>query len=168
MKKFIKFLIAIIILSAGSVIGYLLLTGPRMRVQPNIRPFQMVTPVMSANSIPVKVTIEPLPTKEEAQKMVNPLAATAENVAKGKIYYGYYCSFCHGEKGDGLGPVGFSYNPVPADLRNAKVQSKSDGMLLLSMLTGTGHSPVLQQVVLPEYRWFIVLYVRRLGSNSLQ
>ena len=166
MKKLIKYLIAIIVMVSGCVIAYLLLTGPRMRVQPNIRPFQMVTPVMSANSVPVKATIEPLPTKEEAVKMVNPLSATAENIAKGRIYYGYYCGFCHGEKGDGFGPVGFSYNPVPTDLRTEKIQSQADGNLLLSMLTGTGHSPVLQKVVPADYRWYLVLYLRQFAINK--
>ncbi len=172
MKKFIKYAIAVIVIVSGSVIAYLLLVGPRMKVQPNIRAFQMVTPVMSANSVPVKATIEPLPTREEAAKMVNPLVATAENIAKGKIYYGYYCVFCHGEKGDGFGPVGFSYNPVPTDLRTEKIQSQADGTLLLSMLTGTGHSPVLQKVVPLDYRWYLVLYVRQfdvgrhISSNS--
>jgi hypothetical protein len=164
MKKFITYAIAVIVIVSGSVIGYLLLTGPRMRVQPNIRSFQMVTPVMSANSIPVVATIEPLPTKEEAAKMVNPLSINAENLSKGKIYYGYYCAFCHGEKGDGFGPVGLSYNPVPTDLRTAKVQSQSDGNLLLSMLTGTGHSPVLQKVIPPDYRWYLELYVHQFSS----
>jgi cytochrome c1 len=65
----------------------------------------------------------------------------SENYARGKIYYGYYCSFCHGDKGDGFGPVGYSYNPVPADLHTAKIQSMSDGELLYAMLTGTGHAP---------------------------
>jgi cytochrome c5 len=166
MKRFLKFLFAFIILTSGGIIIYLLFTGPRMRVQPNIRSFQMITPVMSANSVPVKATIEPLPAKEDAQKMANPLDANTENIAKGKIYYGYYCGFCHGEKGDGLGPVGHSYNPVPADLRIAKVQSQSDGQLLLSMLTGIGHFPVLHRVVLPQYRWYIVLYVRQFSSQS--
>lgn len=165
MKKFIKYAIAVIVIVSASVIGYLLLTGPRMRVQPNIRSFQMVTPVMSANSIPVVAAIEPLPTNEEAAKMVNPLAENAENIAKGKIYYGYYCGFCHGEKGDGFGPVGLSYNPVPTDLRTAKVLSQSDGNLLLSMLTGTGHSPVLQKVISTDYRWYLVLYVRQFGQK---
>jgi hypothetical protein len=41
-----------------------------------------------------------------------------------------------------------------------------DGEILYSMLTGTGHAPVLQRTVLQEYRWYLVLYVRQLGNET--
>ena len=88
------------------------------------------------------------------------MADTAADRARGKVYYDYYCVFCHGDKGDGNGPVGESYVPVPADLRAAKIQAYADGELLRAMLVGTGHEPVLGRVVHPEHRWYLVLYVR--------
>jgi mono/diheme cytochrome c family protein len=130
--------------------------------QPNIRHFQAVMPAMPPNTIPVKDTFEPVPSKEQAQKLSNPVASTLGNIAKGKVYYGYYCVFCHGDKGDGFGPVGYSYVPVPADLRNQKIRSMADGQVLNSMLTGTGHAPMLQRIIPSEYWWYIVLYVRQL------
>lgn len=166
MKRLIKFIIAIIIVAGGATVTYLLFTGPRMFVQPNIRAFQAVMPVTSPNTVPVTYIFEPLPSRELAQKLVNPLDANETNLAKGKVYYGYYCAFCHGDRGDGFGPVGFSYVPVPADLRTSKIQSMSDGQILYSMLTGTGHSPMLQRIVPAEYRWYLVLYVSRLGLQS--
>lgn len=36
-------------------------------------------------------------------ELKNPLPATEENLAKGKELYGYFCSVCHGDKGDGQG-----------------------------------------------------------------
>ena len=166
MKKFIITIIALIVVLSGATIAYLLFTGPRMYIQPNIRAFQAQMALTPADTIPVKSPFEPLPSKEDAQKLINPLAKTSENCEKGKIYYGYYCAFCHGDKGDGFGPVGFSYNPVPADLRTDKIRSISDGEIFYSMLTGTGHDPMLQRIVLPEYRWYLVLYVRQLGLQS--
>lgn len=134
-----------------------------MRTQPNLRPFQFASPVMSPGSVPVYNLYEKLPDKAQADKLKNPIPFTKENCSKGKVYYGYYCAFCHGDKGDGSGPVGYSYVPAPSDLRTSKVQSQSDGLLLVSMLTGTGHSPMLERIVLPEYRWYIVLYLRLLA-----
>ncbi len=159
-------IIVIIIIFGGSVVGYLLFTGPRMYVQPNIRVFQAQVPLTPPGTVPVVNPFEPLPAKDEIKKLTNPVEKTSENYARGKIYYGYYCAFCHGDKGDGFGPVGYSYNPVPVDLHIAKVRSMPDGELLYSMLKGTGHAPMLERIVLPEYRWYLVLYVRQLNSES--
>jgi hypothetical protein len=38
----------------------------------------------------------------------------------------------------------------------------SDGQLLLGMLTGTGHDPVLRRVVPEKAWWYLVLYVQQL------
>jgi len=166
MKWFIGIIAAIIALAGAFTVLYLLFVGPRMYIQPSIRPFQTVFPAPSPNSIPVTEVFEPLPIKEKWLKIANPVADTNENIAKGKVYYGYYCAFCHGETGNGFGPVGHSYVPTPTDLRNEKVRSMTDGEILYSMLTGTGHAPMLQRIVLPEYRWYLVLYVRQLGNET--
>jgi len=160
------FIIAVVI--GASVILYLLFTGPRMFEQPNIRQFQAQMPVTPANTVPVNYVFEPLPSKEQAQKMKNPIDANQANIARGKIYYGYYCVFCHGDKGDGFGPVGYSYVPVPADLRTEKIESMSDGQLLYSMLTGVGHDPMLARIVPAEFRWNLVVYVRSLNTQSIE
>ncbi|MEX2350732.1 MAG: cytochrome c, partial [Flavobacteriaceae bacterium] len=36
-------------------------------------------------------------------ELKNPLPVTEENLVKGKELYGYFCSVCHGDKGDGQG-----------------------------------------------------------------
>jgi len=46
------------------------------------------------------------------------------------------------------------------------VGEKSDGEILYAMLTGTGHEPVLQRVVPPPYRWYLVLYVRQFNDSN--
>ncbi len=166
MKKILIALIILIFFSTAAVIFFLLFTGPRMRVQVNIRPFQIITPVMSPGSVPVNAPYGALPDRSQAEKLKNPIPFTTENYSKGKVYYGYYCAFCHGDMGDGFGPVGYSYVPVPSDLRTDKVQNQSDGLLLVSMLTGTGHSPMHERIVLPQYRWYIVLYLRQIALSS--
>jgi len=165
MKWLIGFIAAIIALAAALAALHLLFTGPRMYAQPNIRHFQAVMPAPSPNTVPVNVIFEPLPSKEQSLKLTNPVAKTEENIAKGKVYYGYYCAFCHNDNGDGFGPVGHSYIPVPTDLRSEKIRLMTDGQILYSMLTGTGHSPMLERIVLPEYRWYLVLYTRHLSSE---
>jgi hypothetical protein len=36
--------------------------------------------------------------------------------------------------------------------------------LLRMMLTGAGHEPVLGYTVLPEHRWYLVLFLRSLAT----
>ena len=166
MKRLIITVFAAAVVVGGLTIAHLLLTGPRMFVQPNIRQFQAAMPVTPANTVPVRDVFEPLPSKEQAQKLANPFDANENNIAKGKVYYGYYCVFCHGDKGDGFGPVGYSYIPVPSDLRSSRVRAMSDGEVLYSMLTGTGHTPMLQRIIPSEYWWYLVLYVRQISSEQ--
>jgi len=140
--------------------------GPRMRQQPIIKAYQAVMPPAPAGSVPLTSYYSPVPTTQQAEEMENPLPASPQNIAAGKVYYSYYCLACHGEIGNGHGPVGESYVPTPTDLRSEIVRNYSQGRLLRSMLTGPGHEPVLEHVVLPQHRWPLVLYVRQLSTGK--
>jgi len=161
MKRIVWILLALLIVPAL----VLLFIGPRMKVQPRIRAFQEAAPLPPKGVVPVDGLVR-APTAAEAKALTNPLAATATNLLRGKVYYGYYCQFCHGATGSGDGPVGQSYVPAPALLKSARVQSLSDGELLRAMLTGPGHEPALERVVPPAHRWFIVLYLRDLAKSK--
>ncbi len=153
--------------AAVSVMGYVLYEGPRMRMQPNVRAWQAEVPPMPAGAVPASTPdASPngkAPSAEAAAGMANPVPASEESIARGKVYYQYYCVFCHGDAGDGNGPVGQSYVPKPADLRSPKVGAYADGQVLRAMLTGVGHEPVLERVVPDEHRWPLVNYVRTLA-----
>jgi hypothetical protein len=159
----IKIAGAIVVVLLG-VYGYLLFTGPRMYVQPTLQAYQSVAALPPPGSMPMHR--QPgLPSPKEAEHLKNPIPPTAENLARGKVYYGYYCLFCHGEQGNGHGPVGESYVPAPADLHTAKIHAYSDGQLLRAMLTGTGHEPMLERIVLSDHRWFLARYVRQFAPQ---
>ncbi|SNB46681.1 cytochrome C [Geobacter sp. DSM 9736] len=162
-KAIIVVAVAVPALILASLFGYVLYTGPRMKEQPHIRAYQTVAPLPPEGTVAVHVP-EGIPSSAQAALATNPLEATDLNIERGKVYYGYYCIFCHGEEGRGNGPVGESYSPVPADLRSARVRGYRDGQLLRRMLTGAGHGPVLERVVSPRHRWHIVLYVRSLAA----
>ena len=44
-------------------------------------------------------------------------AAAQKKVSQGRTYYLRYCASCHGENGDGQGPMASSLKQQPADLR---------------------------------------------------
>ena len=157
------------------LVWYQLLTGPTMDyTQPNIRAYRAAMPLPPEGSVPIADARPSLPTTAQATTMKvlsQTLAATPETIARGKVYYGYYCLACHGATGDGRGPVGESFVPAPGDLRSPRIRAMSDGQLLRAMLTGDGHRPilaatgkeaVLEYTVLPEHREYLVLYVRSL------
>lgn len=161
MKKAMAALVLVAGLVAAGMFGLVLYKGPRMTVQHHFRAYQTVQPPPVEGAVPVHMP-EQLPTEDEAASARNPIAVTDGNRERGRIYYDYYCAFCHGKEGAGNGPVGESYVPAPADLRSRRIAGYDDGKLLRAMLMGIGHEPVLERVVPPKHRWYLVLYVRSL------
>ncbi|MCF8415359.1 MAG: cytochrome c [Crocinitomicaceae bacterium] len=100
---------------------------------------------------------------------MNPLKITAENseelLKSGKTLYTAYCQHCHGEKGDGNGPMVLSgaYVGVPNYTERA---AKSDGQLFYSIYYGLnamgGHSSQLNKKEI----WTLVHYVRKFQNAS--
>lgn len=165
MKKVIALIVAVPPLIFAVVFGYLLVRGPRMTVQHHFREFQTVLPPPPAGTVAAQPDAYRIPAGTALTLAKNPLPATPGNLERGRVYYTYYCVFCHGEGGAGDGPVGRSFIPVPADLREARVAGYSDGELLRAMLAGVGHDPVLERVVPPEQRPFLTLFVRSLART---
>lgn len=164
MKRFLL-IIGLLYLVGGALVAgvfaYVIYTGPKMKEQPHIRAYQSVVPALPRGSVPVQV---PITLDDSAAQLAGPVAATPSDLSNGKTYYTYYCVFCHGEKGDGIGAVGESWDPAPADLRTDRVRQMNRPQLLKSMLTGVGHDPVLEMVVHPKYRRDLVLYVATLAQ----
>ena len=155
-------------LAGMAAVIVLLLTGPRMEVQPHLASYKPVSSAPAAQSIPIAgATL--WPQTEFPQTPVETPSA-----AQGRIYYTYYCEFCHGPQGEGNGPVGASYVPRPADLRALDVSVWSDSALVRAMLRGDGHSlilngterPILERIVPPAHRPSLVLYVRSISHGE--
>lgn len=109
-----------------------------------------------------------------AKKEKNPLPATAENIAKGKVIFEGKgtCFTCHGMegKGDGLAAVGL--DPSPRNLTNPAFHAvRSDGELMYILKNGspgTAMMPMVGSVINEEEGWLVLLYVRSLGKNKLK
>jgi len=168
MKKIAAGIVLIVAAVVAIAVLYLMFSGPRMRVQPKILPYQALMPATPEGIVPVAATPALVPPAEAVGQLRNPLPDTAMTRETGQVYYGYYCAFCHGQTGRGDGPVGYSYTPAPTDLALPRVQALSDGALYRDMLTGVGHEPVLGFVIRPQATWYIVRYVRALQSGRAE
>jgi mono/diheme cytochrome c family protein len=151
----------VMVVSGGAVVAYLMFSGPHMRIQPKLLPYQARLPALPTTTVPVVPVAE-----QSLAPGRNSLADTERTRRAGEAYYANYCTCCHGKSGRGDGPVGRSYTPAPTDLTAPAVAALTDEALYQRMLTGVGHAPVLSHAVDPEARWYIVLYVRSLGGTG--
>lgn len=166
MKKIIGGVVLVVAAVVAVVALYLMFSGPRMRVQPKIVPLQAQMPPVPQGIVPVVIDAAAIPSPQAAAQWRNPLPDTEHTRETGRVYYGYYCAFCHGQTGRGDGPVGDGYTPVPSDLTVPRVRNLSDGALYRAMLTGVGHEPVLDYVIEPRARWYLVSFTRRLPDEQ--
>lgn len=98
---------------------------------------------------------------------INPIPATEDSVAEGAELYQTWCASCHGETGQGDGPVAQTLNPKPADLTiHSVVGVHSDGRLFLWITDGYPGSqmPAFKDFLTEDERWHLVNYIRTLSS----
>ena len=106
-----------------------------------------------------------------AQKMKNPVAASADTLAKGKALYEGKgaCIKCHGPSGAGDGPFGKNLKPSPRSLANGEWQkSRADGELFWIIKNGspgTGMVSLIPSDINEDEAWHIINYVRTLDAK---
>ena len=93
----------------------------------------------------------------------NPVKPTLESVAKGKELYKANCLMCHGETGEGNGPLAATLQPKPSNLTDKKKMAQyTDGELFWMISKGKLPMPAFEKNLSKENRWHIVNYIRTL------
>jgi mono/diheme cytochrome c family protein len=132
-----------------------------MEIQPSYRPMEDPLPV-PARSIPIEgpVTIAGMIPE-------NPMPGDEESIARGANLFEIHCQMCHGQTGEGTGPIAaFLINYKPANLTSPVVQSKSDGSIFLTISNGLeGRMPPLNENLTVSERWDVVNFVRTLQAE---
>lgn len=109
---------------------------------------------------------------EEARTWINPLAATPDNLDKGKaLFHGKaFCVTCHGRDGTGLGDIPGLRGKLPRNFTDQAWQrARTDGELfwiLKNGSPGTDMAPFIPLVLTEEEAWQVLLYVRSFGRPS--
>jgi copper transport protein len=98
---------------------------------------------------------------------VNPVPPNAASIAAGQALYQTNCLPCHGETGNGNGPVGLTLNPRPADLTvHTAPGVHPDGRLyewISNGFPGSSVMPAFRKFLTDEERWHLVNYIRTLN-----
>lgn len=134
-----------------------------MEIQPSYR--QMENPLPPpAQSIPIEGPIS----ISGMGAPTNPTTPDDASLARGKELFTINCLQCHGETGEGNGPIApFLINFKPANLTSPVVQSKSDGSIFLTISNGLeGRMPPLNENLTVSERWDVVNYVRTLKPSK--
>jgi cytochrome c5 len=101
-----------------------------------------------------------------AERMLrNPFPYTKANLEEGKVLYTRICSHCHGEQGDGQGPVGAKFKGVPNYSAGA-YKTMNDGHIYHVIQWGRNRMMPHGSQVNPEERWKIAMYVRVLQRGE--
>lgn len=98
--------------------------------------------------------------------LINEIEATPANIERGKKMYGVYCLQCHGEKGDGQGPLFTSkkYTYPPASLLSEKMLAAPDADIYHVITVGHGIMAEHGSMIRQQDRWKIAMYIK----NELQ
>ncbi len=99
---------------------------------------------------------------DEANALVNPIEVTEDSIATGAGLFAATCSPCHGETGQGDGPLAKALAEPPANLHEDPVQVNSDGALFWISTHGVPDTPMQpwEQVFSEEERWHLVNFLR--------
>jgi mono/diheme cytochrome c family protein len=97
----------------------------------------------------------------------NPLTAAAENLVRGDSLFQSFCMPCHGEAGQGDGPVVGPGRLPPTPIMNLtsdRARDLTDGYMWGIIGQGRGLMPSYDRIP-PEDRWYIILHVRDLQGE---
>lgn len=100
---------------------------------------------------------------------VSPFSYTKETIKEGKAYYEIFCDHCHGEKGDGNGPmVTLGVYPAQPPSYAAAAKDLTAGEIYHTIYWGKGVMGSHASQISEDKRWKIVMYVQTLQGNKLE
>ncbi|HSD88351.1 MAG TPA: cytochrome c [Kofleriaceae bacterium] len=91
-----------------------------------------------------------------------PPAPTPKLLETGKSVYNINCAACHGEAGDGKGPVAFSIKPPPRNFKKDPFKAGDGvGEIFKTVTSGLPNTKMVGYPQLTEeQRWALAYYVR--------
>ncbi len=167
--------IATLLLLGQATLGWAYPWDQDMVDQPSAKPQESPAPA-APDSVPI-VGGETLPApttkqgmsdaKDAAAAIPNPVAVTAESLARGAYLYEMNCLVCHGKQGRGDGPVGRKFaSKSPVDLTEDYTQDQADGQLFFTLTRGREIMPYYRDALSSMERWDVINYVKQEFGNK--
>jgi mono/diheme cytochrome c family protein len=133
---------------------------------PEVQPYAEAPRVTPADTIPVHGGEPPMSLEQATIKMHDPLQPTPENLARGKEQFTTYCAPCHGESGQGNGPVAHILAKPPKNLIAGTSKDLPDGYIYGAIRDGVLSMPSYAEEMPAEQRWQVVMYLRSMQSAA--
>ena len=107
------------------------------------------------------------PVAEAFPQLTNPMSGDAESAARGQKLFVKNCAKCHGESGNGYGPVSHGFTTWPRQLwawNNSGPET--DGYLFGFITNGRSDMPPWGIILSENERWDLVSYIKKLKPQS--
>jgi mono/diheme cytochrome c family protein len=96
----------------------------------------------------------------------NPVARTAESVARGRQLFQKQCAICHGEQGHGDGVAAAALNKRPEDLSKiAGPPIFPDGIVVYRIANGKDTMPAFKAALSEIELWDLLNFIRSLAKG---
>lgn len=92
----------------------------------------------------------------------NAIQADEVSLQRGAILYAIHCELCHGDQGQGDGPLAGYFERTPENLTAEQTTAEFDGSVYLTIVQGFGQMPSLAENLTERERWDVINYVRTL------
>jgi mono/diheme cytochrome c family protein len=118
--------------------------------------------------IPFNYTIDAASRIKAGDELVNPFSPDTELLVRGKEVFTTFCIGCHGIRGEGDGKLYTSglYPVKPRSLMSETALKLRDGEIYHSITLGFGSMGAHGSQIIPDDRWKLVLYLRKLQDES--
>lgn len=94
----------------------------------------------------------------------NPIPADDISLQRGQLLYDAHCALCHGQQGQGDGPLSNYFSRTPENLVAGRAADEFDGSVYLAIIQGFGEMPSLSENLTPRERWDVINFIRTLPA----
>jgi mono/diheme cytochrome c family protein len=105
---------------------------------------------------------------DDSQYLENPVPPDNVSLQRGEILYGFHCAVCHGQAGQGDGPVVQFWREdarPPAVLTEPRIAEYPDAALYRIITQGFGGMPPLRENLTERQRWDVINYVHTIPEG---
>jgi mono/diheme cytochrome c family protein len=122
---------------------------------------------VARGALPYRYAATPEDAERAGRELVDPFPPTLEVLERGRTVYRTFCWVCHGETGQGDGPIIPKF-PNPPAYNSDRVRVMPEGRLFHVITRGTSLMPSYAAQISPEDRWKVVRYIQQLQHFAPQ